>query len=89
MSAQLLNWSPETPQGSEVTLEGDEVYTRGGKNLPPPVSDAVFSLDSEGWTIHFIERNSGYWVEAQAGLKDASLFEQGVKSVWNWAKPSE
>ena len=45
--------------------------------------------DSEGWTIHFIERNSRYWLEAQAGLKDASLFEQGVKSVWDWAKPSE
>jgi hypothetical protein len=44
---------------------------------------------SQGWTIHFIERNSRYWVDAQAGLKDASLFEQVVKSVWNWAKPSE
>jgi hypothetical protein len=45
--------------------------------------------DSQGWTRHFIERNSRYWVEAQAGLKDASLFEQVVKSVWDWAKPSE
>ena len=45
--------------------------------------------NSEGWTMHFIERNSRYWVDAQAGLKDASLFEQVVKSVWDWAKPSE
>jgi hypothetical protein len=28
-------------------------------------------------------------VDAQAGLKDISLFERGVKSAWNWAKPSE
>ena len=39
--------------------------------------------------MHFIERNSCYWVDAQAGLKDAFLFEQVVKSVWDWAKPSE
>lgn len=44
---------------------------------------------SEGWTIHFIERSSRYWVAAKAGLKNASLFEKGVKSAWDWAKPSE
>jgi hypothetical protein len=44
---------------------------------------------SQGWTIHFIERTSRYWVEAQAGLKDASLFEKGVKSAWDWASPSQ
>ena len=44
---------------------------------------------SEGWTIHFIERNSRYWVDAQAGLKEGRIFEQVVKSVWNWAKPSQ
>jgi hypothetical protein len=44
---------------------------------------------SQGWTIHFIERSSRYWVEAKAGLKDASLFENGVKAAWDWASPSE
>jgi hypothetical protein len=44
---------------------------------------------SEGWTIHFIERETRYWIEAQAGLKNAKLFENGVKSAWDWAKPSE
>jgi hypothetical protein len=44
---------------------------------------------SQGWTIHFIERTSRYWVDAQAGLKDASLFEKGVKAAWDWASPSE
>ena len=28
-------WSPPAPEGSDVTLEGDEVYTRVGENLPP------------------------------------------------------
>ncbi len=28
-------WSPPAPEGSEVTLEGDELYTRVGENLPP------------------------------------------------------
>ena len=28
-------WSPPAPAGSDVTLEGDEVYTRVGENLPP------------------------------------------------------
>jgi hypothetical protein len=43
---------------------------------------------SKGWTIHFIERESRYWVEARAGLKGALLFESGVASAWAWAKPS-
>jgi transposase-like protein len=28
-------WSPPVPEGSDVTLEGDEVYTRVGENLSP------------------------------------------------------
>jgi transposase-like protein len=35
LSDQISNWSPPAPAGSEVTLEGDEVYTRVGENLPP------------------------------------------------------
>jgi hypothetical protein len=37
LSAQLLNWSPPAPTGSEIILEGDEVYTRVGENLPPRI----------------------------------------------------
>jgi hypothetical protein len=44
---------------------------------------------SQGWTIHFIERTSRYWVDAQAGVKDAVLFETGVQAAWDWANPSE
>jgi hypothetical protein len=43
---------------------------------------------SQGWTIHFIERETRYWIGATAGLKNAKLFEQGVKSAWDWAKSS-
>jgi hypothetical protein len=50
-----------------VTLEGNEVYTRVGENLPPS--------ESQGWTIHFIERVTRYWVDAQAGQKTNQLFE--------------
>jgi transposase-like protein len=35
LSDQLFHWSPSAPEGGEVTLEGDEVYTRVCQNLPP------------------------------------------------------
>lgn len=35
LSKHLKNWSPNAPTGGEVTVEGDEVYTRVGENLPP------------------------------------------------------
>lgn len=44
---------------------------------------------SEGWTIHFIEQESRYWVAAQAGRKETGLFEQGTQRAWNWAKPAQ
>jgi hypothetical protein len=44
---------------------------------------------SQGWTIHFLERETRYWIGAQAGTKNAKRFEQGVKSAWDWAKSSK
>jgi hypothetical protein len=35
LARQTAAWSPPCPSGAEVTLEGDEVYTRVGENLPP------------------------------------------------------
>jgi transposase-like protein len=81
LSNCLSEWSPPAPEKGDITIEGDEVYTRVGENLPPEIC--------EGWTIHFIERETRYWIEAQAGLKNAKLFENGVKSAWDWAEPSE
>lgn len=42
--------------------------------------------ESPGWTIHFIERTSRYWVDAQAGQKTNQLFEQGTAKAWRWAQ---
>ena len=35
LSTHLENWSPPAPKKAEVTVEGDEVYTRVGENLSP------------------------------------------------------
>lgn len=35
LASKIDEWSPAAPQGSDVTVEGDEVYTRVGENLPP------------------------------------------------------
>lgn len=35
MSQQLKNYSPPAPSGEDVTIEGDELYTRVNENLPP------------------------------------------------------
>lgn len=35
MSHHLENYSPPAPSEGEVTVEGDELYTRVGENLPP------------------------------------------------------
>jgi hypothetical protein len=44
--------------------------------------------ESEGWTIHFIERESRYWVAAIAGQRRNELFKQGTATAWAWAKPA-
>lgn len=45
--------------------------------------------ESEGWTIHFIDRESRYWVEAQAGQRHNELFEKGTTVAWAWAKSAQ
>lgn len=35
LAAKVEQWSPPAPEGRDVTIEGDEVYTRVGANLPP------------------------------------------------------
>lgn len=62
-----------------MTVGGDEVYTRVGKNLPP-------TSQFQGWNIHVLERESRYWLTVQAGLKDAQLFANGVYSAREWVK---
>ena len=45
--------------------------------------------ESEGWTIHFIERETRYWIAAQAGQKTNELFGQGTSIAWEWAKSAD
>ena len=35
LATQSQQWSPPAPAGADITVEGDEVYTRVGENLPP------------------------------------------------------
>ncbi len=35
LAEKLADWSPPAPAGGDVTVEGDEVYTRVGENLSP------------------------------------------------------
>jgi len=35
VAEQQQQWSLPAPSGSDMTIEGDEVYARVGENLPP------------------------------------------------------
>ena len=54
-------------------IEGDELYTKVDKNVPP--------LDSEGWTIVLMERGSRFLWELHCGRKDQQLFEQALQCL--------
>lgn len=79
LADQADNWSPPAPEGAEVTLEGDEVYTRVDENLPPPVSHQAGLSTSLNAIVATL-------VDAQAGIKDEQLFAQGVQAAWEWVK---
>lgn len=51
-----------------------------GRTFPP--------AESQGWTIHFIERETRYWVDAQVGQKTNELFKKGTLKAWQWAEPA-
>ena len=51
-------------------IEGDELYTKVDKNVPPSVS--------EGWTIVLMERGSRFLWEWHCGRKDKQLFEKAL-----------
>lgn len=35
VAALEVDWSPAAPKGTEITVEGDELYTRLKRNFPP------------------------------------------------------
>lgn len=80
LSTDMSQWSPLAPKGADVTWEGDEIYTRVGENFSPG--------DSEGWTVHFIKRETGALGRCLSRAKN-KLFEQGTSLASEWAKPSQ
>ena len=51
-------------------IEGDELYTKVDKNVPPSAS--------EGWTLVLMERGSRFLWELHCGRKDRQLFETAL-----------
>jgi transposase-like protein len=56
-------------------IEGDEIYTKIGKNVPVE--------DCEGWTIVLMERASRFIWTMQCGKKDRKLFYNAIQLLRN------
>jgi transposase-like protein len=54
-------------------IEGDEVYTKVGKNVPPE--------DSEGWTVVLMDRATRFIWALTCGKKDRDLFLSAIQTV--------
>lgn len=59
LSAQLPNFIPPSSKAAEATIEGDEVYTRVGKNLPPSGSVKVGTFISSTVRVAIGSRLAG------------------------------
>ena len=57
----------------QLTVEGDEFYTKIKQNLP--------SDQSTGWTIVLMDRESRFIWELSCGQKDRSLFRKAIKKI--------
>jgi hypothetical protein len=57
----------------ELVLEGDEVYTKVQKNMPPD--------QSLGWTILLMDRASRFIWALDCGKKDRRLFQKAIKTL--------
>jgi len=57
----------------KLVIEGDEVYTKVDKNVPPD--------QSSGWTILLIDRASRFIWELSCGKKDKKLFIKVIKTL--------
>ena len=55
----------------KLIIEGDEVYTRVGKNVPPN--------ESLGWTVVLMDRATRFLWELQCGRKDRKLFRKALR----------
>ena len=57
----------------ETLIEGDELYTKVGKNQQPS--------ESKGWTIILMDRTSRFIWELRCGKHDSSLFENAIETL--------
>ena len=55
----------------KLMVEGDELYTKIGKNVPPD--------ESEGWTIVLMDRASRFIWALECGKKDERLFKRAIR----------
>src|SRR5215467_4700561 len=62
----------------ELVLEGDEVYTKVQKNVPPD--------QSLGWTIVLMDRASRFIWALECGKKDRRLFQKAIKTLDQMAR---
>jgi hypothetical protein len=60
-----------THQFLQQLIEGDELYTRVHKNMPPE--------ESQGWTIVLMDRATRFLWEMQCGRKDRKLFKHAMR----------
>ncbi|MCI5149541.1 MAG: hypothetical protein D3916_09170, partial [Candidatus Electrothrix sp. MAN1_4] len=54
----------------QVLIEGDELYAKIGKNVPPS--------EAEVWTIVLMDRASRFIWALECGKKDERLFKKGL-----------
>lgn len=57
----------------QLVIEGDELYTKVGKNRPPS--------ESEGWTIVIMDRASRFLWTMSCGERDETLFMQAIHDI--------
>jgi len=57
----------------QLIIEGDEVYTRVGKNAPPD--------ESLGWTVVLMDRASRFLWDLRCGRKDRKLFKKALGTL--------
>ncbi len=56
-----------------MVIEGDEAYTKVGKNVPPE--------ESLGWTIALQDRASRFLWELDCGKREQSLFQRAIETL--------
>jgi hypothetical protein len=65
----------------QMVIEGDEAYTKVGKNVPPK--------DSLGWTIALQDRASRFLWELDCGKHEQSLFQQAIETLCDVIQQTE